>query len=64
MENKETTKGTKTMRTEMTAREMALTSHNLSANAHYARTNMDTLWVWSAFRELWVLVPELVSNPS
>lgn len=37
----------------MTAREMALVSHNLSHDAKYARKADRSLWTWSDTAEAW-----------
>ena len=36
-----------------TAKEMALTSHNLSHSGQYARTADGALWIWSDVAECW-----------
>jgi hypothetical protein len=38
----------------MTAREMALTSHNLNRTGSRATTNDGAVWTWDSSRELWV----------
>jgi len=37
----------------MTAREMALTSHNLNRTGSKATTEDGAVWVWDARREVW-----------
>ncbi len=38
------------------AYEMALSSHNLSADGTYARTSDGSLWIWSDRRSAWVQI--------